>query len=91
MEVGNEGYVDGGVGRVEGGGEHGCEGGQQGVGQGEAKHLEGDKEVDEEEEDHDGVPGPRVEREESPNQAKGYCSAMFVRESLTFEWKDEPE
>ena len=74
MEVGDEGDVDGGVGGVEGGGEHGREGGQQGVGQGEAEHLEGDNEVDKEEDDHDGVPGPRVEREKSPYQPEGDCS-----------------
>ena len=77
MEVGDEGDVDGGVGRVEGGREDGGEGGQQGVGEGQVEHLEGDKEVDKEEEDHDGVPRPRVEREKSPYQPEGDCSAVL--------------
>ena len=78
MEVGDEGDVDRGVGGVEGGGEHGREGGQQGVGQGKFEHLEGDKEVDEEEEDHDGVPGPGVEGEKGTNQTEGDCSERGV-------------
>ena len=73
MEVGNEGdRADRGVGRVDGGGEDGGEGGEEGVGEGEAEHLEGDNKVDDKEEDHDGVPGPGVEREEGCYQSKGY-------------------
>ena len=64
--------------RVEGRRQHRREGGQQGVGQGKFEHLEGDKEVDEEEEDHDGVPGPGVEGEKGTNQAKGDCSERGV-------------
>ena len=64
--------------RVEGRRQHRREGGQQGVGQGKFEHLEGDKEVDEEEEDHDGVPGPGVEGEKSTNQAEGDCSERGV-------------
>ena len=79
MEVGDEGDVDGGVGRVEGGREDGGEGGQQGVGEGEVENFEGNEEVDKEEEDHDGVPGPRVEREKCANQSKRDCSAMRQR------------
>lgn len=79
MEVGDEGDVDRGVGGVEGGGEHRREGGQQGVGEGEVENFEGNEEVDKEEEDHDGVPGPRVEREKCANQSKRDCSAMRQR------------
>ena len=70
--------VDRRVRRVEGRRQHRREGGQQGVGQGKFEHLEGDKEVDEEEEDHDGVPGPGVEGEKSTNQSKGDCSERGV-------------
>ena len=71
MEVGNEGdRADGGVGRVDGGGEDGGEGGEEGVGEGEAEHLGGDDKVDGKEEDHDGVPGPGVKREERCYQSK---------------------
>ena len=66
--------------RVEGRRQHRREGGQQGVGQGKFEHLEGDKEVDEEEEDHDGVPGPGVEGEKGTNQAEGDCSERGVEE-----------
>ena len=73
MEVGNEGdRADGGVGRVDGGGEDGGEGGEEGVPHREAEHLEGDDKVDGKEEDHDGVPGPGVKRKECCYQSKGY-------------------
>ena len=70
MELGNEGdRADGGVGRVDGGGE---DGGEEGVPHREAEHLEGDGKVDGKEEDHDGVPGPGVKRKECCYQSKGY-------------------
>ena len=78
MEVGDEGDVDRGVGGVEGGSEHRSEGGQQGVGEGEVENFEGNEEVDKEEEDHDGVPGPGVEGEKSTNQTEGDCSERGV-------------
>ena len=50
-----------------------------GVREGEVENFEGNEEVDKEEEDHDGVPGPGVEREKCANQSKRDCSAMRQR------------
>ena len=62
VELGDEGdRADGVVRRVDGGGEHRGEGGEDRVGDGDGEHLEGGDEVDEQEEEHDGAPGPGVE------------------------------